>query len=96
MRRAESIQWSPSPKLASSKHPATEFALPIAGAANSRRANSANYSIKLNRVPQSLRSGFLPDGRSAKAAREGNAGGSRRLHFSAGPSFRNSEAQPPV
>ena len=33
-------------KPASSKRPATEFALRIAGAANSRRANSANYSIK--------------------------------------------------
>jgi hypothetical protein len=33
-------------KAGSSKHPATEFALRIAGAANSRHANSANYSIK--------------------------------------------------
>ena len=45
-RHTESIQWSPLLKPASSKRPATEFALRIAGAANSRRANLANYFIK--------------------------------------------------
>jgi putative ABC transport system substrate-binding protein len=45
-RRTESIRWSRSPKPANSKHPDTEFALRIARAASSRRANSINCSTK--------------------------------------------------
>src|SRR5258708_19334266 len=45
-RRTESIRWSRSPKPANSKHPDAEFALRIAGAASSRRANSISCSTK--------------------------------------------------
>jgi hypothetical protein len=74
-RRTESIQWLPSPKPASSKHPATEFALRIAGAANSRHANSANYSIK--RVQVSPLGISSPAAGARKFAREGLANRSR-------------------
>jgi hypothetical protein len=65
----------PSPKPASSKHPATEFALRIAGAANSRHANSANYSIK--RVQVSPLGISSPAAGARKFAREGLANRSR-------------------
>jgi hypothetical protein len=45
-RHTELIRWSRSPKPANSKHPDIEFALRIAEAASSRRANSINCSTK--------------------------------------------------
>jgi len=69
-RRTESIQRSQSPKHASSKHPATKFALRIAGAASSCHANSMNYSTK-RRILNAPRTSNQPEKFSAMISEAG-------------------------
>src|SRR5579862_9762038 len=69
-RRTELIQRSQSPKHASSKHPATKFALRIAGAASSCHANSMNYSTK-RRILNAPRTSNQPEKFSAMISEAG-------------------------